>query len=155
MTYGAFKDIKFGTIGLDFFKLIFEKNNKKYKGIFYDLNGHFRTRPFNKWNIINSNFVIFTINVFSEDEIDEDYINEIKDYIAKESIIYLVGNKLEDRFNISNLEKNRNKVQELMKKNKINKYFEVDAKTGEGVEILLGNIKFDILAFCKNLEKDD
>ena len=155
LTYGAFKDIKFGTIGLDFFKLIFEKNNKKYKGIFYDLNGHFRTRPLNKWNIINSNFVIFTINVFSEDEIDEDYINEIKDYIAKESIIYLVGNKLEDRFNISNLEKNRNKVQELMKKNKINKYFEVDAKTGEGVEILLGNIKFDILAFCKNLEKDD
>ena len=155
LTYGIFKEIKEGTIGSNYFKFLFDKNNNKYQGFLIDLNGHFLSRSLNSGLIRNSYFVIFTIDIYSHEEIEENYIDEIKCLMEKESIIYLVGNKFENKFNISNLEKNRNKVQELMEKNKINKYFEVDAKKGEGIEILIRNIQFDILLFYKNQENNN
>ena len=57
-------------------------------------------------------------------------------------MIYLVGNKLELTINTDNF---RKKAKELISKKVIDKYFEVSAKTGEGIEILLKNIEIDSL----------
>ena len=40
----------------------------------------------------------------------------------------------------------------LMERNKINKYFEVNIKSGEGIENLIRNIELDILPFQKESE---
>ena len=72
----------------------------------------------------------------------------------KNSIIYLVGNKIINPSNYSYVKINRNKTKELIKKNKINKYFEVDSQSGEGIEILIKNLNFDIIAYSKKDENN-
>ena len=55
----------------------------------------------------------------------------------------------------SKFEEQRNKAKKLIEENMINKYFEVDVKRGEGIDNLIRNIEFDILAFCKRKEIQD
>ena len=68
--------------------------------------------------------------------------------------IYIVGNKL-DLFNKSQrlskayLEKNKNSIIDALKSNSVDKYFEVSAKTGEGIDKLMHSIKYDSLKFLE------
>ena len=70
-------------------------------------------------------------------------------------VIYFVGNKIVYPSYNMNVETNRNIIRDLIKRNEINKYFEVDAKTGEGFDILIKNLQFDIIKYSnKFIVKD-
>jgi len=155
IVYGKFKDIDKICIGAEYYKYFLEKNNINYKVEFIDSSGQISYRGVSKILSKNCNFVIFTINIYSELVIDENFIDEIKSIMDKNSIIYLVGNKIISRLNYSYVKVNRDKAKELLKKNKINKYIEVDAKSGEGIEILIKNLNFDIIAYSKKDENNN
>ena len=137
------------TLGMEYFEYFIEKNEKKFKVNLFDMNGEELNRETCKIFCKNKNFIIYTINLYDEVAIDEYYIDQIKSKLAKESIIYLIGNKHVNQANINNVELNRNKVQELIENHKINKYFEVNAKTGEGFDFLKKNINFDVFMISK------
>ena len=48
----------------------------------------------------------------------------------------------------------RNVVAELMNKNLVDKYFEVSAKTREGLDNLLNNLKMDSLIYLKSFNEN-
>ena len=136
------------TIGLDFRNYDFEKNDKKYKGVLFDLNGQELSRETNKIFCKDTNIVVFVLNMYANEKIDERYIKQIQSVMNKDSqVIYFVGNKIVYPSYNMNVETNRNKIRDLIKKNEINKYFEVDAKTGEGFDILIKNLQFDIIKY--------
>ena len=149
LVFNIFTEEFMGPVIADRFLYEFEKNNKKFKGYFYDLSSleRFQSLIFNYAK--NCNIAIFTINIFENKEINELYIDKIKEIMDEKYIFYMVGNKFEYLFNQSNLERNRNKIKELIKKGIIYKYFEVDAKTGQGIENSIKNIEFDIIGFSK------
>ena len=146
---GKFSEDTMSTLGMEYFEYFIEKNNKKFKVSLFDMNGEELNRETCKIFCKNKNFIIYTINLYDEVAIDEYYIDEIKSKLAKESIIYLIGNKHVNQANINNVELNRNKVKELIENHKINKYFEVNAKTGEGFDFLKKNINFDVFMISK------
>ena len=144
--HGNFLKETYPTIGLDFHNYIFEKCDKKFKGFLYDINGQELSRETTKMFCKGSNIAIFVLNIYKNIELDENYIEQIKSILDKDSqMVYFVGNKIVYPPNNMNVETNRNKIRDLIKNNKINKYFEVDAKTGEGFDILIKNINFDII----------
>ena len=55
--------------------------------------------------------------------------------------IYLVGNKLDIGYD--NLQKYRNKAKKLIDRGLINRYFEISAKTNEGINELFNILKKD------------
>ena len=145
----TFKEEILPTLGFEYYNYNFEKNGHLFNVSFFDLNGQELTRETAVILSKGTNFIIFTINVYDEREIDEHYIDRIRGIMNKESnIIYLVGNKIINEYNDLNFENNnKNKAKELLKNKKIDKYFEVNSKTGEGIENLKMNINFDIIAF--------
>ena len=92
----------------------------------------------------------FTLNIHSETNIDENFIDSIRSNKEKESVsIYFIGNKMGNPYNNMIVDINRNRIKDLIRNNKINKYFEVNTKTGEGFGVLRKNINFDIISFSK------
>ena len=81
LTHNEFANIELSTIVLDYKLYNLEKYNNTYKGQFYDFNGQERSRVLSLGYAKNSNIAIFTINLYSNDNIDEDYINKIKELI--------------------------------------------------------------------------
>ena len=134
---------------MNFSNYNFEKSGNLFNVGFLDLNGQYFTREIVVTLSRGINFVIFTINVYDNGEIDENYIDRIRGIMNNDSnIIYLVGNKIINEYNDLNVENNnRNKAKELLKNKKIDKYFEVNGKTGEGIENLKQNINFDVIKF--------
>ena len=61
---------------------------------------------------------------------------------SNEHLIYLLGNKL-DLFDESIIEESRRISNDLIKNNIIDKYFEVSAKTGEGIDNFFNTLKID------------
>jgi len=152
LIYKTFHHTNMGTTSADFLRYSFEKNNNKYIGCFYDLPAQTRIRSLFKDFVRGCNIAIFTVNIYENKEIEEYVIDAIRKEMDEKSIIYMVGN----RFGYSNRdfysEKNRNIIKELINKDKIYKYFEVDASSGQGIENLIRNIEFDILAFSRPFE---
>ena len=146
-----FKEESLSTVGMNFSNYNFEKSGNLFNVGFLDLNGQELTRETAVILSRGINFVIFTINVYDNGEIDENYIDRIRGIMNNDSnIIYLVGNKIINEYNDLNVENNnRNKAKELLKNKKIDKYFEVNAKTGEGIENLKQNINFDVIKFSE------
>ena len=70
-------------------------------------------------------------------------------------LIFCLGDKIVCQPNNMNVETNRNKIRDLTKKNRINKFFEVDAKTGEGFDILIKNMQFDIIKYTDKFYAND
>ena len=95
--------------------------------------------------------VIYLIDLTNTEEgIDKNFIEEIKSYISKETLIYLVGNKLdlvegENNKYKDNLMACREQAKLLIENKDINYYFEVSAKNNKGIDILMKNIKWYIL----------
>ena len=78
----------------------FKKNNHKYNGKFYDCNGTEGYKSFIIPICKKSNFFIFTLNIHSETNIDENFIDSIRSDKEKESIIiYFIGNKMGNPYN--------------------------------------------------------
>ena len=155
LSRGKYVEILLSTIGLDYDIYRFKKNNFVYKGTFWDFSSQARTRSIAQNYARKANIAIFTINFYSNYDIEDNFINNIKDNMDYNVMIYLVGNKFEDQLDNSKFEEQRNKAKKLIEENMINKYFEVDVKRGEVIDNLIRNIEFDILAFCKRKEIPD
>ena len=149
------------TIGIEKVDITFENNNSKYKLLFWDTAGAERFRSVSLKNAKYSNFAIYLFDLNCEyNEISMDFINDIREQ-NKNIKIYIVGNRLDllnenknkELINREYFERFRSKTVEAMKNNLVDKYFEISAKTGEGVEKLLNSIKLDSLIYLKSLNE--
>ena len=90
-----------------------------------------------------------------ENGIDESWFSLIDEILKRnERLIYLVGNKL-DISNEEYLEQFRKRAKILIDIDKIDKYFEISAKDGEGIEQLSKIMKIDASVFRNsNIRKE-
>ena len=143
------------TIGVDFKILEFEFNNNKYKFQIWDTNGNERFRQVTFQYLRNAKIIIYLIDLTEMEEgINKNFLGEIKSNISKETLIYLVGNKLdlvegENNKYKDNLMACREQAKLLYENKDINYYFEVSAKNNKGIDILKKNIKWYILRDIK------
>jgi len=139
------------TVGVDFKIMKFEFNHKKYKIAIYDTNGSDRFRNIVFSYLKGVKIAIYLIDLTNmEEAIDKQFIKEIKSKISKETLIYLVGNKIdlvEGKNNEyrDNLISCREQAKLLIENKEINYYFEVSAKNNKGIDILMKYIKWYIL----------
>ena len=134
----------------------FEIYNYKYNNTLYEIK-LYDTKEGDKYQlneIINFktiNIVIFIFNLCTLEEIDDESIDFVKKQLSENSMIYFVGNKI-DICEQEIIEKHRNKIKILINKNKINKYFELSAKTMEGVNNFIKNLEIDNVIITNNYE---
>ena len=150
LTENKFSHNILGTIGIDSRQLDYEYQTDLYKMIIYDTSGGERFRSISYGYIKNADIVIIVFDLSKEDSIDDSLLNTLEDYSnSKEKLIYLVGNKL-DKDSLY-LEDYREKSKNLIDAGKINKYFEVSAKTGEGIDNFSNTLKIDAAIFYMTL----
>ena len=151
LTENKFSHNILGTIGIDSRALDYEYQTDLYKMIIYDTSGGERFRSISYGYIKNADIVIIVFDLSKEDSIDDSLLNTLEDYSnSKEKLIYLVGNKL-DKDSLY-LEDYREKSKNLIDAGKINKYFEVSAKTGEGIDNFSNTLKIDAAIFYMTLK---
>ena len=102
---------------------------------------------------------LYMFDLSGSNEINLDCIKEVKE-INNKIKIYMVGNKLDlinkyEKINKDYLEKNKNIIINAIKSNLVDKYFEISAKTGEGIDKLVNSIKCDSLKYLENVNKPD
>ena len=156
-----FREDELAIISTDKSEIFFENNNKSYKLIFWYTAGGERYRAVSFQMVKTVNIVIYLFDLNGEKGVDPNFIEEIKEN-KEDNLIYVVGNKLdelntEEKIDIINQEyfgRFRNVVAELMNKNLVYKYFEVSAKTKEGLDYLLNNIKMDSLIYLKSFNEN-
>jgi len=147
------------TIGCEKMAYFFENYHKKYKLIFLDTAGQerFKSIAFDYSKVANIVIYLFDLSD-TYNEISLNFINEIRENITNAKI-YIVGNKLDllhekekcDIINEEYFERFRSKIIEVMNKNLVDKYFEVSAKTMEGVDKMMNYIKLDSLIHLRAL----
>ena len=148
-------------IGLDKSEISFENNNKNFKLIFYDTGGSERFKTVSLKIVKVTNITIYLFNLNVDKGVDPNFIDEIKEF-NDNTLIYVVGNKLDEiyskeKIDIINQEyfgRFRDVVAELMNKNLVYKYFEVSAKTREGLDNLLNNLKMDSMIYLKSFNEN-
>ena len=118
LSRGKYVEILLSTIGLDYDIYRFKKNNFVYKGTFWDFSSQARTRSIAQNYARKANIAIFTINFYSNYDIEDNFINNIKDNMDYNSMIYLVGNKFEDQIDNSKFEEKRTLPLRLSSKRK-------------------------------------
>ena len=155
------KDKFFGntmrTIGIVKDILRFEYNEKSFRIDIFDTSRNERLRILTFQYLAKTNIVIYLIDLTEYAEINEEFISQMKRYLKDDSLIYIVGNKLDltgvnveenkelkEEYKV-NIEKYRKQAKSLIENKFIDKYFEVSAKNRKGVDILLKNIKQYIL----------
>ena len=128
------------TIGFELYDLNYEYNNELYNLKLFDTNGSQTYRnlilPFLKTCFI----ILYIFDLTEDEDINETYFDIIKN-LNNKKIFYLIGNKSDERK--KHIKKYRNQAKKLFDKGKIYKYFEVSCKTGEGIDLLLNNLKYD------------
>ena len=149
-----FSDTFLSTIGVDSKRKIIKVKGEKVKVSIWDTAGQEKFQNIVKqyYNGANGILLIFDItNKKSFDKIDfwyNDLINRIK---KDEIIIYLVGNKID-------LEENRQITIEEAEKYANDKsipYFEVSAKSGDGIKKLFDDITNDIMDKISNFNEKE
>ena len=139
-------EITYFTVGFNYDILEYKYNNKICKLSLWDSQSlRFSTLP--TAFIKKANICIFTINLFEDYKLDIFHFDNVKNS-NNNIIIYLVANKVEfSNYNELNCQKsideNRNYAKQFIKDKKIDKYFEVNNKTGEGIGDLFNNIVYD------------
>ena len=134
------------TIGIDKEIMYYKYQNKYYKFTIWDTSGSERYWNQYKKYMKNTGIFIIAIDLSIDIESNEESIQKLLAEIKKDSkithLIYLVGNKL-DIADIELLEDYRKIAKLLIDKGKIDKYFEVSAKTGEGFNLFSKILKID------------
>ena len=156
-----FREDEVVTISIDKSEIFFENNNKSYKRIFWNTTGGERFRAMSFKMVKAVNIVIYLFDLNGDKGVDPNFIEEIKEN-KEDNLIYVVGNKLdelntEEKIDIINQEyfgRFRDVVAELMNKNLVYKYFEVSAKTREGLDNLLNNLKIDSMIYLKSFNEN-
>ena len=137
-----FDDIALKTTGINSTYYKYNYNNNEYTLNLFEANGNEKVKTISFTYIKNSKIIIYLFDLSEDNDLNEEFINEIKEQPDfGEQIIYLVGNKLD--IAIENYDKFRIKAKKLIDKGKINKYFELSAKSNEGIEFFLKHLKID------------
>ena len=150
-----FSDTFLSTIGVDSKRKIVKVKGEKVKVSIWDTAGQEKFQNIVKQYYIGANGILLIFDITNKKSFDKidfwynDLINRIK---KDEIIIYLVGNKVD-------LEENRQITIEEAEKYANDKnipYFEVSAKSGDGIKKLFDDITNDIMDKISNFnEKED
>lgn len=157
-----------GTIGIDREILAYEYQKHLFKLTIFENPGQERFRNIPKKYYRNVDIIIIVFDLSEEDNFNKNLtlFDDIKkNSETKKHLIYLLGNKL-DKASKELLEIYRQKSKVLIDTGKIDKYFEISAKTGEGINDFSKILKIDSAIFCslkhedknlfsKNLENED
>ena len=128
------------TIGFQLYDLDYKYNNEYYSLKIFDTNGSQAFRSNSFLALKTCVIILYIYDLTQDEDINETYIDIINNHNNKK-IFYLIGNKSDERKKY--IEKYRNQGKKLIDKGKIYKYFEVSCKTGEGIDLLLNNLKYD------------
>ena len=156
------------TIGIDREILAYEYQKHLFKLTIFENPGQERFRNLPKKYYRNVDIIIIVFDLSEEDNFNKNLtlFDDIKkNSETKKHLIYLLGNKL-DKASKELLEIYRQKSKVLIDTGKIDKYFEISAKTGEGINDFSKILKIDSAIFCslkhedknlfsKNLENED
>ena len=146
------------TIGFEKNEISYENKNTRYKLIIFDTAGGERFLSQSLKMAKTSIIALYLFDLSNSKGVSIDFIKEIKE-INNNIKIYIVGNKLDlfdkhQRKNKNYLEKNKNSIIDALKSNLVDKYFEVSAKTREGIDKLMHSIKYDSLKYLKRINAD-
>jgi GTPase SAR1 family protein len=122
----------------------YQYNKNQYKMSLFEICGDERYKKMIFKNIKLFHIFIYVFDLSKDDDINEEYFNKINDYendyiYGHEKIIYIVGNKLD--LGVKNIEKFRKQAKILIDRGIIHKYFELSAKTNEGIDLFFENLK--------------
>ena len=140
---GKFIDSFEGTLGISHKFYSYNYNRVKYNIFFYDTSGREKYRSMNLAYVKRSNIVIYLFELSEDNEIKESFIDEIIEHTNQNIKIYLIGNKIDIDTARLNIEKYRKQAKILIDRGKINKYFELSVRTGEGMEFFKKIIEID------------
>ena len=141
-------------IGIDYRLLSYEYNKKNIKLQIWDFAGQERFRSSTLPFLKGANIILFVFNLCDENSIDIQYFNQLFNSINKKKIkfIYLIGTKSDITkkyaFNYRKLAKS------FFEEGKINKYFEVSSKSGEGIKKLKNILKIDAAKITDDLQEN-
>jgi len=144
------------TLEVYYYFFVYEYDGNKYKIKIFDTPTRDRFIHMSLDKIQISSIIIYIIDLDKESLIKEEFIKDIRE--RKNDVdIYVVGNKLDkiEEKDITKqcLENIRNQASQLIKQNKINKYFETSGLTGEGIDNLLRHLKIDSSIFIDKIQK--
>ena len=147
------------TIGIDKGQITYKSKIKEHKLTIWDTGGNKRFRRISLKQAKYCFLGLYMFDLNGSNEINLDCIKEVKE-INNKIKIYMVGNKLDlinkyEKINKDYLEKNKNIIINAIKSNLVDKYFEISAKTGEGIDKLVNSIKCDSLKYLENVNKPD
>lgn len=128
----------------------FEYKCNEYKIQIWDISGNERLRKIASSYLNNADIILIIIDLTDLEGINKSFIEEIKSKISKDTLKYLVLNKIdlleEEKNNyIDNLFEWRKKAKLLIENKEIDYYFEVSAKNKKGIDNLLKNTKWYFL----------
>ena len=138
------------TIGVDSCNYHYNINNNKYLIKFFDTSGIERFLSISLASVRTSDIVIYLFDLSKDNDINELFINEIIENKNKNVKIYLIGNKID--ITRINIEKYRKQAKILIDRGKIDKYFELSSRTGEGIEIFKKYIEIDSALILDDFE---
>jgi len=142
LTGTKFSENSLATIGIDYKFIDYEYLTNLYQMKIFDTPGQKKYKPILFDYFKKSDVVIILFDLSQANSIDDSLLNNLKDFTnSKEKLIYLVGNKLDiaDKY----LEYYREKAEKLINTGIINKYFEISARTGEGIDNFSNTLKID------------
>ena len=155
LTRNRFPNSSIATIGICRNPIFYEYKTDLYKLKIWDTWGAERYRNITSNYFNKQDIIIFVFDLSQEENIDRYFFDLIEEnsYSEKKKLIYLVGNKLD--VSGEYLERYREISEELIQKGEINKYFEVSAKTGEGIEKFANTLKIDSALFYMTFKFDE
>ena len=141
------------------------RSGEEYNIYFWDtLRDRFRIGNLLLLKIFSPCLIIYVFNLalnsyenFNEytSRISEDFIDKLIEKSNNNSIIYLVGTKLDLNDNSSILNDIERKANTLIEQKKVKKYFKVSSRTGQGIEKLIDNIITEIRELLYEEVKED
>ena len=123
--------------------LNYKYNKNEYKIKLFDSAGAERYQSISLNYVKTSEIIIYLFDLSKDDEIKESFINSIKENNNNKKLIYLIGNKLDLEEAKKNIEKYRQKAKKLIDRGRINKYFELSSKNGEGIDLFQKHLIID------------
>ena len=140
------------TMGTDCSFFSYEFNNENYKIKFFDTPSKERFMSISFSHCEKSDIIIYLFNLSKDNDIKENFLKIIKENIknSKKKFIYLINNKIDIKTKY--IEKYRKQAKILIDRGKINKYFEISAKTREGMDLFIKSIKIDSLFILEKIK---
>ena len=142
-TDNTFQEIYMSTIGLDYrLKTVKLPNEKKIRAQIWDTAGQDRFRAITKNYYKGSNGIILIYDVTDKKSFEgvKNWIEQIRDEVTQEVLIYLVGNKIDKKEERKISKEEGKKLADSFGV----QFYESSAKTGENIDIIFYNLLKDI-----------